>query len=141
MKAHGILMQDEMVRALLRPVGDPPRKTVTRRTADQWARRAVGDLLWVRECHCSADMGPVREGGPIAYRSDYTAERIKRDRLRRWANDRSEVDATEGHEAIQDMYVRADRVLVAAGWAAEVIGGFRVVLLDLVDGQLRERAP
>lgn len=50
MKEHGILFQDEMVRALLRPVGDPLRKTVTRRTSDQWAKRKVGDLLWVREC-------------------------------------------------------------------------------------------
>lgn len=51
MAEHGILMRDEMVRALLRPVGDPIRKTVTRRTSDVWAKRKVGDLLWVRECY------------------------------------------------------------------------------------------
>lgn len=47
---HGILFQDEMVRALLRPPGDPLRKTVTRRTSNRWSRVQVGDLLWVREC-------------------------------------------------------------------------------------------
>lgn len=84
MAEHGILMRDEMVRALLRKPGDPLRKTVTRRTSDQWAKRKVGDILWVREAFCSADMGPVRRGGPIAYRADYTAERIERDHLGPW---------------------------------------------------------
>lgn len=69
MREHGILMQDEMVRALLRPVGDPLRKTVTRRTSDQWARRSVGDLLWVRECHAR----PVVQGG-VVFRSDHPGD-------------------------------------------------------------------
>ena len=78
-KQYGILFTDEMVRAIL-----DGRKTVTRRTSEQWAKRKVDDLLWVRECFTSADMGPVREGGPIAYRSDFSAERIRRDRLGPW---------------------------------------------------------
>lgn len=84
MGEHGILFQDEMVRALLRPVGDPLRKTVTRRTSDVWAKRKPGDLLWVREAHCSADMGPLRPDGVVAYRANYTEARIARDRLGPW---------------------------------------------------------
>ncbi len=47
-------------------------------SATVYRKRKVGDILWVREAFCSADMGPVRRGGPIAYRADYTAERIER---------------------------------------------------------------
>lgn len=61
MAEHGILMRDEMVRALLREPGDPLRKTVTRRTSDQWASRKVGDLLWVKRAH------PLRHGDRVAY--------------------------------------------------------------------------
>lgn len=68
MAEHGILMQDEMVRALLRPVGDPLRKDVTRRTSDVWAKRKVGDLLWVRECWAPAPADHPRVR--VAYRSD-----------------------------------------------------------------------
>jgi hypothetical protein len=49
-REYGILFQDPMVVALHRPVGDPLRKGVTRRTSDQWAKRGPGDRLWVREC-------------------------------------------------------------------------------------------
>ncbi len=48
-REHGILMKDAMVRALLRPVGDPLRKTVTRRTSGRWAKVRPDDLMWVRE--------------------------------------------------------------------------------------------
>lgn len=33
---------------------------------------AEGDRLWVREAHACGDMGPMREGGPIFYRADYS---------------------------------------------------------------------
>lgn len=61
MAEYGILMKDEMVRAIL-----DGRKTVTRRTSGQWAKRKVGDLLWVRECW-------ARGAGPRLYRVFYRA--------------------------------------------------------------------
>lgn len=69
MAEHGILFQDEMVRALLRPVGDPLRKTVTRRTSDRWAKVKPGDLLWVREywagdAHWYAHRADLPPGAP-----------------------------------------------------------------------------
>lgn len=66
MAEHGILMQDEMVRALLRPIGDPLRKTVTRRASNVWAKRKVGDLLWVRECRADGHGDPKRPDRPIS---------------------------------------------------------------------------
>jgi hypothetical protein len=77
---YGILMKDEMVRALLRPVGHPLRKRVTRRTSGQWARRKVGDLLWVREC-----WAPTHAENPrirVSYRSDGTSYGLNNG----WAN-------------------------------------------------------
>lgn len=68
MAEHGILMRDEMVRALLREPGDPLRKTVTRRTSDQWASRKVGDLLWVKECF--APTNPANPRVRVSYRAD-----------------------------------------------------------------------
>ena len=62
MGEHGILMKDEMVRAIL-----DGRKTVTRRTSGQWARRKVGDLLWVRECF--APTSPNYPRARVAYRA------------------------------------------------------------------------
>ena len=72
MGEYGILMKDEMVRALLRPVGHPLRKRVTRRTSDQWAKRKVGDLLWVRECWrwCGWADHADYTAGSVAYRAD-----------------------------------------------------------------------
>lgn len=80
MGEYGILMKDEMVRALLRPVGHPLRKRVTRRTSGQWARRKVGDLLWVREC-----WAPTHAENPrirVSYRSDGTSYGLNNG----WAN-------------------------------------------------------
>lgn len=54
-----------MVRAILHGT-----KTVTRRVGPTWARVEPGTKLWVREAHCSGDMGPVRPGAVI-YRADY----------------------------------------------------------------------
>lgn len=79
MKEHGILMQDEMVRAMRRHVGDPLRKTVTRRTSDQWAKRKVGDLLWVRECFTTG--GIVCPIGEASYRATFDPKLAK---LIRW---------------------------------------------------------
>lgn len=69
---HGILFQDEMVRALLRPPGDPLRKTVTRRTSDRWARVQVGDLLWVRECWRAKALTGAGEPVLVTYRAGGT---------------------------------------------------------------------
>ena len=79
MGEYGILMQDEMVRALLRPVGHPLRKRVTRRTSDQWAKRKVGDLLWVRECFATG--GIVCPIGEAVYRATFDPKLAK---LIRW---------------------------------------------------------
>lgn len=84
MGEHGILFQDEMVRALLRPVGDPLRKTVTRRTSDRWARVKPGDLLWVRECFGLTD------AAELVYRATEPAAGVHRWRpsihMPRWAS-------------------------------------------------------
>lgn len=71
MAEYGILYRDEMVRALRRPVGDPLRKSVTRRKSNRWAKVKPGDLLWVRECWT-----PTAEGcwQPYLYRAEFGPE-------------------------------------------------------------------
>ena len=65
MTERPILFMDSMVRAIM-----GGRKTVTRRVGPTWARVKPGDRLWVREAHCSGDMGLVRPGACV-YRADY----------------------------------------------------------------------
>lgn len=76
---HGILMQAAMVRGLLREPTDPLCKRVTRRTSGVWARRQVGDLLWVRETFATSK---IDDG---AYRWEEVYYRATpREGLRRW---------------------------------------------------------
>ena len=62
------------------------------------------------------------------------------DRFRRWALGRTEEDGSEGRDFCTAMWCQARDASMAAEWAAESVGGFRVILLDLVDGRLVERA-
>lgn len=81
-------MKDEMVRAILRLTDHPLRKRVTRRTSDVWAKRKVGDLLWVRECWAQGGLA----GPDVQYRATSTAPLVESLRWRpgihmpRWAS-------------------------------------------------------
>lgn len=86
-REHGILFQDEMVRAIL-----DGRKDVTRRTSDVWAKRNPGDRLWVREAWAPVDAETGRDVGTrtpelpasagITYRADWPAGRSDRPKWR-----------------------------------------------------------
>ena len=68
MGEHGLMMRDEMVRAMLRKPGDPLRKFVTRRTSRAWEKRRPGDVVWIKEC-----WAPTSEAHPrarVSYRAD-----------------------------------------------------------------------
>lgn len=83
-REHGILFRGDMVRALLRPEGDPLRKGVTRRASDRWDRVIAGDLLWVRETWAQLD----DDTQGVVYRADEGGDSSESDRWdlvdRRW---------------------------------------------------------
>lgn len=77
-RSFGILFQGEMVRAIHRPADHPLCKRVTRRTSGVWAKRRVGDLLWVRETFQAHALSGAGEPVELRYRADNATRRIAR---------------------------------------------------------------
>jgi hypothetical protein len=143
-REHGILFQDEMVRALRRPIGDPLRKSVTRRTSDQWAKRRVGDRLWVRECHAmlwhsegppdGVDVGFVPDDYRVEYRADGDPKRLPG----HWpAEQRNDPDCPRWRPSISRLTLEVVSVTREAAMIGGGLGQMAVMLPSVDDAEAR----